>query len=165
MNKRQIGLWGALAATLAATWWASTVPSEEPAEPATELRAAPARASRAPAQGVDLAPLAAARPAFADTAPPVFGVPPPPPPSARRAADAAPVRPRAPAMPFSYVGALTEADGQRTVFLLDGDRLVTARVGEVIAGRYRLDTIDEHGLSLTYLPLKETQRISLATAP
>lgn len=165
MNKRQIGLWSALAATLAATWWASTIDTEDAAEPAAEVRPAPARSTRAAAPAVGLTPLAAARPAFAETAPPVFGVPPPPPPSARQAAAAAPPRPRAPAMPYTYVGALTEADGLRTVFLLDGDRLVTARLGEVIAGRYRLDAIDERGLSLTYLPLKETQRISLATAP
>ncbi|KAA3652817.1 MAG: hypothetical protein DWQ11_09825 [Proteobacteria bacterium] len=164
LNKRQLGLWGALVATLAATWWASTVDTDEAGPATAELRSAPARASRpAAVANVDLAALAVARPAFAPTAPAVFGLPPPPP-SARQNARVAPPRPRAPAVPYTYAGSLIDTDGARTLFLLEGERLVMARVGEVI-GRYRIDAVDERAVTLTYLPLKEIQRIQLATAP
>lgn len=164
LNKRQLGLWGALAATLAATWWASTVDTDEPDPATAEVRSVPARASRPAAVArTDLSALAAERPSFAAEAPSVFGLPPPPP-SARQTARVAPPRPRAPAVPYTYAGSLIDADGARTLFLLEGERLVMARVGEVI-GRYRIDAVDERAVTLTYLPLKEIQRIQLATAP
>ncbi|TVO52246.1 hypothetical protein [Denitromonas halophila] len=164
MNKRQLGLWGALAVTLAATWWASTVDPDDAPTTVRELRSAPTRTTRPiVTTKADLSALAAERPAFAAEAPSVFGVPAPPP-SARQTARVAPPKLRAPTMPYTYAGSLIDADGARTLFLLDGERLVMARVGEVV-GRYRIDAFDEHTVTLTYLPLKEIQRIHLATAP
>ncbi len=165
LTKRQLGLWGALAATLAATWWASTVDIEEAPTSARELRSAPTGAARSTVTAkADLSALGAERPVFAAEAPAVFGVPPPPLAVVRQTARLAPPKPRAPAMPYTYAGSLIDAEGARTLFLLEGERLVMARVGEVV-GRYRIDAFDEHTVTLTYLPLKEIQRIHLATAP
>ncbi|QID16201.1 hypothetical protein G3580_00310 [Nitrogeniibacter mangrovi] len=171
MKRRQLILVASLGATLAASWWASGLESgadgAEPA-PVAQARSAPHRpARRAPAAPPSLAGLDGARAGFGEAAPPVFGLPPPPPPPPSAAALAAmrpapAPRPVAPALPYTYIGSLQEAGGERVIFLLDGERLVTARVGEVLDERYRINAADETAVTLTYLPLKQTQRLSLA---
>lgn len=165
MNRRRLTLWGALAVTLAATWWASGLEVDDGIQNETDepratqgARATRSAAAKAP---MNIAALDAPRPAFAEHAPAVFGVPPPqrtlaPPPRvvARPAA-------RAPALPYTYIGSLREAGGKRTLFLLEDQQLVTARVGQVLGGRYRVDAVDEATVTLTYLPLNEKQRINL----
>lgn len=169
MNTRHMRLGGALALTLAATWWASTV-SEDDAlvADAGEARARPAvsRATRAApvASAPRLDALAEPRAAFAAEAPPLFGQPapvvapvvrrPPPPPVVRAAAP--------PPMPYTYIGSLKEEGGGTVVFLMRGQEFVSARVGRVLEKHYRVQSVDETGVTLIYLPLGQTQRIELA---
>lgn len=167
MNRRRLTLSGALALTLAATWWASTLdegdgmPSETGDTRVTRDAPAVRTVVSAP---MNIAALDAPRPAFAERAPAVFGVPPPP---RRRTAARQPPRvvsrpaARAPALPYTYIGSLRETGGKRTLFLLENEQLVTARVGQVLAGRYRIEAVDENAVTLTYLPLNEKQRINL----
>lgn len=63
---------------------------------------------------------------------PVHAAPPPPPP---------PPPPR-PTLPYRYLGMLAERDGSDArVFLMMGDKLIMARVGDVVEGGFRLDHI------------------------
>jgi len=168
MNTRQLILGAALALTLAATWWASTVDEGDDllADGAGErMRPVSRSTSRSPAVSrQDLSPLAESRARFQTQAPPLFGRPAPmvapvvrraPPPPVTRA-------PTAPPVPFTYIGSLKE-EGRRTlVFLLRGEELVSARVGRVIDNNYRVQSVDETGVNLVSLPLGLTQRIELA---
>jgi hypothetical protein len=169
MKRRQLLLGGALALTLAAVWWAAGVETEEAGDAPHMATTAPARANARRADvrvKLDLAPLSAVRSDYGDRAPTVFGLPPPPPrPVAQRVVNAAPPKPRAPALPYTYIGSLQEDGGARMVFLLDGERLVTAQVGDVLDTNYRVAAADADGITLIYLPLKETQRIALTDTP
>ena len=166
MNRRQFLTWGALVLTLVATWWASTLDVEEAADRApSETRAAQVRPARSTASApLDIAMLEAPRPQFAERAPAVFGVPPPQPLRAVQPRVTARPPARAPALPYTYIGSLREAGGKRTLFLLEDQQLVTARIGQVLDGRYRVDAVDENAVTLTYLPLNEKQRINLTNA-
>ncbi|MES2099752.1 MAG: hypothetical protein V4569_08040 [Pseudomonadota bacterium] len=77
-------------------------------------------------------------PAVAKTAPP----PPAPPPVA-------------PPFPYAYMGGLTE-DGVRTAFLIQGDRVITVKLGDTVDAAYRIDQMTEKQMTLTYLPLDQT---------
>ncbi|HSD54080.1 MAG TPA: hypothetical protein VLC47_07930 [Burkholderiales bacterium] len=79
--------------------------------------------------------------------------PPPPPPP----------RPKAPPLPFVYMGKLIE-DGRVAVFLTQGDRNHIVRQGDTIDGTYRVDAVTEQSLSLTYLPLKQKQELAFGGA-
>jgi hypothetical protein len=168
MKRRQLVLGGALALTLAAVWWASGVETEEVADAPRAATTTTPRASARRADvrvKLDLAALSAVRSDFGDRAPTLFGVPPPPPKPVAARVVSAPPRPRAPALPYTYIGSLQEDGGARMVFLLDGERLVTAQVGDVLDTNYRVAAADADGITLIYLPLKETQRIALTDTP
>ena len=74
--------------------------------------------------------------------------PPPPPP------------PMAPALPFTYIGKKLEGSHWE-IYLAQGEQTVIAREKEVIGGLYRVDAIKPPVLSLTYLPLKQVQTLTL----
>ena len=80
--------------------------------------------------------------------------PPPPPPAA----------PRAPPVPFTYLGKLIEAD-RITVFLTDGNRNWAVRPDDTIDGAYRVDAIGDRAITLTYLALDVRQEVAIGTAP
>jgi hypothetical protein len=75
--------------------------------------------------------------------------PPPPPPA-----------PVAPPLPFTVLGKGL-ADGAWEVYLARADRTYVARAGTVIDGMYRIDTIAPPTLTITYLPLKQTQQLNI----
>lgn len=157
--RRNLLLGLALAATLGATWWASTLDQDEPAELAGQADPAPrarARPAAAPG-GLALAALEAPRPALPELAgflaPRSLQPPPPPPPP--------PPKPKAPPLPFRFVGALEEEDG-RAVFLLEGNQVRMVRAGEALGSDYRVERITPAAVEFIYLPLKERQ--TLATA-
>jgi hypothetical protein len=79
----------------------------------------------------------------------------PPPPPAPAAAPAPP--PRAPELPYRYLGRLEDGD-QVVVFLLQGNRELVVRQGDQLPN-YRVDEITRRGMSMTYLPLNATQRM------
>jgi hypothetical protein len=73
----------------------------------------------------------------------------PPPPGPK------PVKPPPPAPPeffFGYFGRWLEG-GKEVYFLKQGDQVMRVRVGEVVAGAWRLDRVEADGLVFTYLPL------------
>ena len=146
MTRRQLIVWAALAVTLVATWWASTLDVEEVTDrESSETGTAqfrPTARSTASAP-LNIATLDAPRPDFAERAPAVFGVPPPQPMRAAPARVTARPPARAPALPYTYIGSLREAGGKRTLFLLEDQQLLTARIGQVLDGRYRVDAVDE----------------------
>jgi len=170
MNKRQLVLGGALVMTLVATWWASTIEEDDglaAERGAARERPAVSRVARAAARSAprDLGPLAVQRTPFGAQAPTLFGRPapaavpvvrrPPPPPPAARA-------PSAPPLPYTYIGSLKEEGKPAIVFLLRGQEFVSARVGRKLEQDYRVQSVDETGVTLIYLPLGLTQRIELA---
>ncbi|ACO79080.1 hypothetical protein AvCA_29110 [Azotobacter vinelandii CA] len=75
-----------------------------------------------------------------------------------------PAAPVAPPLPFEFVGRLDDSVRLR-VFLLQGDRLHTVEAGEVIDGTYRLERIADDELTLVYLPLNQTQSLSVGDNP
>lgn len=66
-------------------------------------------------------------------------IPPPPPP---------------PQLPFRYAGRWQSADKIDIYYLSKGDQTYSARVGEVLDGKWRLAAADGQSLSFYYLPLK-----------
>ena len=140
----------------------STVPAPMPAAMPAPQRGPPT-ASREPevlaiiprsAPGEDVIG-AQARPLFASQSwapPPPKVVPPPPPPP--------PPPPTAPPLPFIYLGKQI-SDGQWSVFLARGDSTFIATVGAVLDNRYRVDSVAPPVMTLTYLPLKQVQQLSI----
>lgn len=174
MMRRQWGLGGALALTVAATLWAalqeedalaapsSRMPRNLPADAAVagshpgvraqRLAATPSPAARLPllpevSTRLPLAEEGAAFAASLSFRPPVPQAPPPPPP-----------RPQAPPLPFRYLGAIVD-DGVRCALLAEGEQLRIVQRGEEIAGRYRVEHIDENRIDFVYLPLKQRQSL------
>lgn len=82
--------------------------------------------------------------------PPPAVVPPPPPPPP----------PSAPPLPFTFLGKSLE-EGQWEVFLARGNMAYLAHEKTVIDGTYRVDSINPPILTLTYLPLNQTQRLPI----
>jgi hypothetical protein len=68
------------------------------------------------------------------------------------AASAAPEKPTAPALPFTYGGRYTEGS-KLFVFLNEGAKMHTVRQGDTVNATYRIDKIAPAAITLTYLPL------------
>ena len=78
---------------------------------------------------------------------------PPPPPEK-------PVAPKAPPLPFSFLGKQLQA-GVWQVYLAVGEDLRLARVATVIDGQYRVESIVPPLIVFTYLPLNERQTLDI----
>ncbi|MBC8748712.1 MULTISPECIES: hypothetical protein [Paraburkholderia] len=86
---------------------------------------------------------------------------PPPPPVVVAPAPPEPVAPpTAPPVPFTYLGELDAKAAKPQVFLSNGDRLLIVSPGEVIDAQYRIESVSESDVVLTYLPLNERQVLS-----
>jgi hypothetical protein len=83
-------------------------------------------------------------------------VPPPPPPPVK---PAPPPPPSAPPMPFAYLGLYEGAVG-KVIMLVKGDHVYTVSVGDVIENTYRVDSVEQGIVELTYLPLNIKQSIN-----
>ena len=83
-------------------------------------------------------------------------------PSKAQAAAAAepPPVPVAPPFPYAYLGGLTE-DGVRTTFFSEGERVLPVQAGDTVDAVYRIDQMTETQMTLTYLPLNQTQTVAL----
>lgn len=67
------------------------------------------------------------------------------------------------ALPFVFLGSYR--DGGQTTYLLQADgQDIVARVGDTIAGAYRLDAAHEGTLSFTHLPRNQTVTLALTNA-
>lgn len=172
----------AVAAGLGAVAWGSRAPSSpapaaraghhlrpplapRPAVPlAVPRRSAVAPVAATPAANATLAQL---RPRLAAqaahdpfTASSWLPPPPPPPPPAPPPPPPAPV---APPLPFTFVGAEDVGTAKAHVFLNSGDHLLIVTPGEVIEGRYRLESLTPNSLVFTYLPLQQKQTLIIET--
>ena len=72
--------------------------------------------------------------------------------------------PTAPPLPFQFVGRLADQRDLQ-VFLQSGEKLYVVRQGDVIEDTYRLDRVSASELSLVYLPLHQSQTLSVGSAP
>ncbi|MEF8697740.1 MAG: hypothetical protein V5B33_00185 [Candidatus Accumulibacter sp. UW20] len=82
----------------------------------------------------------------------------PPPPKPEKPLKPPP--PMAPPLPFVYLGKKYQA-GQWEVYLGRGEELFIVRQGMTLAGVYRVQEIMPPALTLIYLPLKQSQTISI----
>jgi len=140
---------GALASVVAGRERPSPAPAVVPPAARIETRIVP------PADGIDLAKLQARAGEDATTdafAPRNFS--PIVAPQAQGPAQA-----EAPPLPFRYMGKMLD-DGKLAVFLLDGNESVTVKAGDHV-GPYRVDSVTEAEVRLTYMPLKTKQRLPL----
>jgi len=83
----------------------------------------------------------------------------PPAPKISTAPPAAPA-PTAPPMPYRYAGKLVQG-GRQSVLLSKGDRVFPIHEGETLDGAYRVESIGETQVTLTYLPLAREERIAV----
>lgn len=79
--------------------------------------------------------------------------PPPPPPPA----------PRAPPLPFRVLGRYVEG-GKPSVFMQFNDGTVVATAGATIGADYRVESVTDEAVTLTYLPLDERQVLTIDSA-
>ncbi|MCL2658730.1 MAG: hypothetical protein FWD62_15225 [Betaproteobacteria bacterium] len=75
----------------------------------------------------------------------------------------APAPPQAPPLPFRVLGRYVE-DGKDAVFLQYKDENLVVRKGDVLAGQYKVESLDSGQLTLVYLPLNERQTLNLGAA-
>lgn len=68
--------------------------------------------------------------------------------------------PTAPVFPFQYVGKKLE-DSVWEVYLSRGDQSFLVREGGTLEGTYRIDSITPPRLTVTYLPLGQSQSLSI----
>jgi hypothetical protein len=72
-------------------------------------------------------------------------------PPAQQAA-AAPAAPVVPPMPYRVAGTVVQ-NGVKQIVLARGDTVLTVREGDTLDGTYRVDAVNEHHVTLTYLPM------------
>ncbi|SEK09998.1 hypothetical protein [Paraburkholderia diazotrophica] len=85
----------------------------------------------------------------------------PPPPRVVQAPPEPPPPPTAPPVPFVYLGKLDGSTLKPRVFLSSGDQLLIVSQGEIVDGQYRVESISDGDIVLTYLPLNQKQVISI----
>lgn len=87
-----------------------------------------------------------ARPGAAAAAAVPMGPPPPPPP---------------PPINLKYFGTAVRANGQRQAFLLQGEDVYLASVGDIVARKYRIVTISPTTIQVQDLVYNDTQSLPL----
>lgn len=90
---------------------------------------------------------------------------PPPPVQQATAALAETARPVVPALPYQYMGQMDDAPDGNLVFLTAGNRVFSVRPGQTVEQVWRLDSVDQRALYLTYLPLNSTVVLSKTAKP
>ncbi|KML46761.1 proline rich protein [Burkholderia cepacia] len=75
--------------------------------------------------------------------------------------DTRPAPPSAPPVPFTYVGEQDAKAAKPHVFLSNGDQLLIVSPGDVIDGQYRVESVSESNVVLTYLPLNQVQVVAI----
>jgi hypothetical protein len=67
-----------------------------------------------------------------------------------------PTKPTAPPLPYGYLGQIEDKEGVKVFLVNDGD-LLTAKQGDILDAKYRLDAVSEEQLTFVYLPLDQKQ--------
>ena len=91
--------------------------------------------------------------------PPVNPAPPLPPPGNASAGTAPP--PKQPAIALKFYGMAQRPGGPRRAFLTDGEEIMIAREGEVVANFYKINRIGVSSLELEDTRNKQTQQLPL----
>lgn len=152
-------LWVVLLLTVVAALW--PVPEDDGAGGvATQAPAARKRASLSAPRIQELHPLtpsgAARKSDIADLFPRQGWTPP-------VAASAAPEKPTAPPLPFTYAGRYTEGSNI-IVYLNEGAKMHKVRLGDTVNATYRIENIAPAAITLTYLPLGLQQTLQTGSA-
>jgi hypothetical protein len=167
---RTFWLAGALLATLLAAQWVSgedgAVDMEPSAEERIEERIPQKETRPAEQQGASEAEQLQLerleRRKFSAEAGEIFRsqswAPPPPPPSSVKRGPPPP-----PPLQFKYLGKIVEGEETR-VFLALAERNYIVKPGENINNQYRVDEVNEHAITFTYLPLNAKQTLTTAGA-
>ncbi len=156
------GLILALAATLAAVWYVSGLEDVAERDDVTVVARVPREAGQAPAG--DMPIVAAPVRADAGVSRDLFAshsfLPPPPRVAAR---PVPPPAPMAPPLPFRYQGRLSE-EGGTTIFLAQGERVLVARVGDLLNNQYRVESVTNGAVTFLFEPLKQRQTLTIGNA-
>ena len=152
---------GALAYSYSGT--KKTAPREAPARHAAAT-ATTAAANPAAPEG-PAGPTLPSRGGLAETGTPLFSSQSwePPPPKVKAGPPPPPPKPVAPPLPYTFAGRMLQ-DGTVYVFLARGDRVITAKQGDLVEGAYRVDSITETQVGLTYVPLNEKQTLAVVSS-
>jgi hypothetical protein len=161
MNPRMRWLLAALAAVLVATFWPQD-PDGEPEVVDVARRPLRQASGHAAAPRPVVSGAMSAR-LLGDMEADLFPVQTwqPPPPKPQPVALPPPPPPAPPPLPFKYLGRWAEA-GSEVVFLGQGERVLSARMGDTLAGSWRVDEISPGRMTLTYLPLNMQQTLRIA---
>ncbi len=89
---------------------------------------------------------------------------PPPPKPEKPSKPPKPPPPVAPPLPFVYLGKKLEG-GQWEAYLGRGEEVFIAREGAMLAGDYQVTSVRPPSLTLLYLPLKQSQNLSIGESP
>lgn len=137
-------------------------------EAASGVRARPAMPRpRAGESAPALTPVARSEIALPAAADPFVGASfvPPPPPAAVAPPPPPPPAPKAPPLPFSFVGLLEKGAGPKpAAFLARGDALLVVSAGDTVESDYRIESLSATEVVITYLPLNERQRLLISGA-
>jgi len=162
-HQRWLILGGLLVATLLAGYFAE----DEPEKPHQKQR--PARTASSSAAGSPSRPVAAPAPELQEPAPPgtppeslgidpfrnqSWYVAPPPPP---------PPKPKAPPLPFQYLGKVVEAGGTKVFLARQGQHLIVHE-GDVVDDNYAVLQIAGGQMVIEYRPLQEKQTLAIGSA-
>ncbi|HEX2648641.1 MAG TPA: hypothetical protein VHN19_01740 [Burkholderiales bacterium] len=79
---------------------------------------------------------------------------------APKVAHAAPAKPTAPPLPFTYLGKVVDG-GKTSIFVARGDENYSLEPGQTIGGTYRVDRITDSDVTFTYLPMKTRQTLRI----
>ena len=93
--------------------------------------------------------------------PPVVDPAPPLPPPEDGSGGATPPPPRQPAIALKFYGTAQRLGGPRRAFLTDGEEIMIAQEGEVVAKFYRINRIGVSSLELEDTRSKQTQQLPL----
>ena len=78
-------------------------------------------------------------------------------------ASAAPEKPTAPPLPFTYAGRYTEGSNI-IVYLNEGAKMHKVRLGDTVNATYKIENIAPAAITLTYLPLGLQQTLQTGSA-
>ncbi len=157
---RNVFLYGALAATLAAVWWSQRLPEEDTVVENTE-RVKPAIRFGQPSSSAaneGLKKPVRLTEARLDAFAPRDWTPPPPPPPPKYTPPPLP-----PPLPYRYLGKLQE-QGRLVVFLDNNTRPIPIKGGEVLDGQWRVDEVTPRMVRFTYIPLAQTATLNIGEA-
>jgi len=86
-----------------------------------------------------------------------------PPPPEQPSTPLPPPKPTAPSIPFAFIGK-TLGEGKWDVHLSQGDRIHSVHAGDVIDGVWRVDAVAPPMMTITYLPLNQTQTMNIGAS-